>query len=101
MLLSSLPDFIKIHRDETERTHLITGQKRNHVQLVTVPEHRVLRRSFLQYVFIEDIAADPEFWLNRNAALYYGVPQIRTVPGKEAVPLYRKKFLQITGKGDK
>lgn len=101
MLLSSLPDFVKIHRDETERTHLITGQKRNRVQLVTVPEHRVLRRSFLQYVFIEDIAADPEFWLNRNAALYYGVPQIRTVPGKEAVPLYRKKFLQITGKGDK
>ena len=97
MLLSSLPDFCKIYQDEQTRSRLITKQKQQGVDIVCVPEHRILRRSFLQYIFIEDITDDPDFFLNKYAALYYDVKKIKSIPGKEQVPLFRQKFLQMIG----
>ena len=101
MLLCAFPDFIMIYQDEVERHKLIAEQKLAGAEVVCVPEHRVLRRSFLQYIFIEDMAADPEFWLNRNAALYFDVKKIRVIPGGRPVTPYRQIFLKLTGTEEK
>ena len=95
MLAFAVPDFINIHRDECLRNQLVAEQKAREVEVVTVPEHRTLRRSFLQYVFIEDISSDPEFWLNKHAAQYYQVKAIKSVPGKEKTPLFRERFIRL------
>ena len=95
MLAFAVPDFINIHRDECLRNQLVAEQKAREVEVVTVPEYRTLRRSFLQYVFIEDISSDPEFWLNKHAAQYYQVKAIKSVPGKEKTPLFRERFIRL------
>ena len=94
----ALPDFINIHNDEMLRNKLISEQKSANIEHITVPAHRTLRRSFLHYVFIEDITPDSEFWLNRNAALYYKVKSIKTLQTKQT-PLFRERFMNfIKGK---
>ncbi|MBR7119067.1 MAG: hypothetical protein IKC77_02610 [Lentisphaeria bacterium] len=99
MLAFAVPDFINIHRDECLRNRLVAEQRAKSVDVVTVPEHRTLRRSFMQYIFIEDISSDPEFWLNKNAALYYQVKAIKSVPGKEKTPLFRERFIKFVKGG--
>ena len=99
MLAFSIPDFIRIYQDECQRRILIAEQKAKNIDEITVPEHRTLRRSFLHYVFIEDITSDPCFWLNRNAADYYQVKAIKTLPNTQKTPLYRDRFIKfIKGK---
>ena len=101
MLFIALPDFIKIHQDEVARMRLISAQRAEKVETVVVPEHRTLRRSFLQYIFIEDITSDTSFWLNGNAALYYQVNKIKSIPQGKSVPLFRDRFMRFFMKGGK
>ena len=98
VMLTSLPDFSAIYHDESARTQMINQAKAAKMTDIAVPEHRILRRSFLQYVFIEDIAADPQFWLNTHAARYYEVGSIRSIPSGTEVPLYRDRAMNMLKK---
>lgn len=98
VMLTSLPDFSAIYHDESARTQMINQAKAAKMTDIAVPEHRILRRSFLQYVFIEDIAADPQFWLNTHAARYYEVGSIRSIPSGTEVPLYRDRVMNMLKK---
>ena len=95
LIFSVLPDFVKIHRDEVNRHNLIEAAKQRGQSEIIVPEHHVLRRSLLQYIFIEDITADPGFWLNRNAAIYYGVQKISTETSAVETPAFRNNFMKF------
>ena len=100
-LVMAAPDFVRIYQDETSRKQLVTEQRANRADMVVVPEHRTLRRSFMQYIFIEDITVDPEFWLNVNAAQYFEVNKIRSVPSGASVPLFRDRFMKFLKSGGK
>ncbi|MDD3885326.1 MAG: DUF6056 family protein [Victivallaceae bacterium] len=39
--------------------------------------HRTYRKNFFQYIYVEDISADPDFFVNRLAAQYYGFDTVR------------------------
>ncbi len=78
ILIPASGDFLKIHRDEAVRQELLTEFRRVGERHPVVPPHRVGRRSLLQYIWVEDITDDPEFWLNTLAAKYYGFETIRT-----------------------
>ena len=95
VLLCSLPDFVKIHNDETERIKQVQKAAEQNTLHVKVAEHRVLRRSFFQYIFIEDFTDDPEFWLNRFAADYFKVQHISSIPRGETPGLFRDKVMRF------
>lgn len=93
-LLWAAPDFVRIHTDDAERTRLVAAAKRlaGENAVVVVPEHRVLRRSFFQYIYMEDLSRDPAFWLNYGAARYYGVKSIAVQERGSRPSLYRDKL---------
>ena len=84
----ALPDFIRISRDRKGRDEII--RRSSPEENVVVPGHSVVRRKFFQYVWIEDITADPENPFNVICAKYCNVRSIRTLKNAET-PLYWKK----------
>ncbi len=87
--LSSVPDFIKIAQDQKKRDLLIAEAQKQGIKELAVPPHRVLRHHFFQYVWMEDITENKEFFTNQYAAGYYKFDSIRTLPGNSAKLFWR------------
>ncbi len=88
LMVSAVPDFFIIYRDNAEREQIIriaAGRD------VTVPAHRTVRRNFLQYIWIEDYTANPDDPFNINAAKYYHLKSIRTESAPEVVLFWKRK----------
>ena len=88
LMVSAVPDFLAIYRDSRERESLIG---KSQVSDVTVPAHRTVRRSFLQYIWIEDYTSQFDNPFNINAAKYYRLKSIRTESAPEAVLFWKRK----------
>ena len=77
ILFQGARDFITIRKDHNQREVDISGQKMNGVKDLIVSQHRIVRNCLFQFIWIEDIVGDKDFWLNRHAAAYYRVDSIR------------------------
>lgn len=84
----AVPDFIQISRDSARRAEII---KQGYPNLpLTVPAHNVIRQTFFQYIWIEDITSCSDNSFNQFYAKYYNLSAIKTVQNK-TIPIYWKK----------
>ena len=87
LMASAVPDFLTIRVDSQMRDKIIANSA---VGDVTVPAHRTVRKSFLQYIWIEDYTNDPANPFNRSAARFYNVNTIRVEAAPEAVLFWKR-----------
>lgn len=85
----AVPDFIQIYRDQHKRDEIIRQAAKE--TEVTVPAHSTVRRTFFQYVWIEDITADSNNPFNINCAKYYRLPALKTSGNTEAALFWKKR----------
>jgi len=76
ILLEGSSDFLSINEDQKKRNIEIAQQKRNGIKDLHVSQHRIVREKLFQFIWMEDIVSDKNFWLNKRAAKYYQVESI-------------------------
>lgn len=76
-ILSTIHDHLLMHRQHERRVQMILEQKKAGVRKVEVP-HFVRPSSWCSFIFWVDLSQDPTDYVNRGAAVYYGVENIRT-----------------------
>lgn len=85
----AIPEFCRIARD-TEQREKIIRQSAPGSGVVTVPEYSSVRKTFSQYIWIEDITEFPDNPFNVSCAEYYRIPAIK-IDHRTPIPLYWKK----------
>ena len=88
LMATAVPDFLAIREDSRNREDMIS---RSSDRSLTVPAHRTVRRSFLQYIWIEDHTEDPSNPFNQGAAKFYRLDSIRIKNAPETVLFWKNK----------
>lgn len=76
-VLSTLHDHLLLFRQHEKRVRLILEQKKGGVQEIVVPP-LVPPSPWCSFIFWVDLSQNPEDYVNRGAALYYGVNSVRS-----------------------
>lgn len=77
-VLSTLHDHLLLFRQHGKRVRLILEQKKAGVQEIVVPP-LVPPSPWCSFIFWVDLSQNPEDYVNRGAALYYGVNSVRSL----------------------
>lgn len=75
-ILSTFHDHLLLFRQHEKRVRLILEQKKAGVQEIVVPP-LVPPSPWCAFIFWVDLSSDPQDYVNRGAALYYGVNSVR------------------------
>jgi hypothetical protein len=88
LMITAVPDFLAIRSDSIARRKIINDARSRDL---CVPAHRTVRRSFLQYIWIEDHTSDRANPFNQSAAKFYRLDSIRIENAPETVLFWKNK----------